>query len=1103
MGRPPEVRNKAKSAPKLPFRSRLVLFEWALSQLGAESLDALKVHLLDAGLEGVDGDGIHYFHHAIVAHSIDAGAARNGSPPLTKDVLLGYEQNIASHTMALNHRRVMRGEPAIVWKYFQYLMLLFTELYLDRLFRDPKALLVELDHVIRRWNEVRAKAGQDDRLDPFDLDADPWSQLNKVAFWSATGSGKTLILHCNLRQYLHYLERTPPGQSAPRLSRIILLTPNDGLSEQHLIELKAAGIPAERFDPNSGRLFVGRSVEIIDVNKLRESKGRTTVAAEAFEGNNLVFVDEGHRGTSAGDQGQWMRFRAALCERGFSFEYSATFGQAVGDDPALMKTYGRNILFDYSYRHFYTDGYGKEYHILNLDSDASNEAHHGLYLVGCLLAFFQQLHVFAGQETALRRDFGIERPLWVFVGGSVTASLGKQDRSDIMAILHFLRDYVDPTRRAVNVEAIRGIIEGRLVDRTGTDVFRGRLNHPNVNRLDPDALYELSLSHVFNAPGGGALHVYDLKDAAGELALRVGAGNEPFGVVNVGDDKELLELCRKNGFVVGESVTGTSVFRRLNERKSHTNLLIGSRKFTEGWSSWRVSTMGLMHIGKTEGAQIIQLFGRGVRLKGYDFRLRRSAHMRLPPGVVRPEGLPALETLNVFGVQATYMAQFRDFLEKEGVPTFAISEGTAKEVFLMPVISGLGDTELKMIARPKRVGGKDTTSGADFRALAPNPTMDVPDTHGDVIAQALRRSPVNLDWYPRIQAMGSTSGPEALALTKERGIFTRSHVALMDLDRLHSAMIRMKSERGWNNVNLPRSSIASLLADTDWYHLEIPPNLLRYQGRASVRLWEEIIERLLGKYLERVYRLHKQAWDTKTMRLEPLSPADQNLLGQGDTPGDPYYAIEYEVGDTAFRARLEELKALILSGQAQHWEFGGLKTVMCDRHLFWPLLTSSNGSATLTPIGLNADEARFVEDLKRYHDQHAADLESTSLYLLRNLSRGRGLGFFEAGNFHPDFIVWQVRGGHQYIAFVDPKGVRQVKWDDPKLLFSETVRELEGRLGDETVHLSSFIVSKTPFREMQHVWPVTREEMTARHVVFQEDESYVADLLRMAREPSS
>ena len=36
----------------------------------------------------------------------------------------------------------------------------------------------------------------------------------------------------------------------------------------------------------------------------------------------------------------------------------------------------------------------------------------------------------------------------------------------------------------------------------------------------------------------------------------------------------------------------------------------------EGWNSWRVSNMGLLNIGRNEGSEIIQLFGRGVRLRG-------------------------------------------------------------------------------------------------------------------------------------------------------------------------------------------------------------------------------------------------------------------------------------------------------------------------------------------------------------------------------------------------------------------------------------------------------------------------------------------------------
>jgi hypothetical protein len=57
------------------------------------------------------------------------------------------------------------------------------------------------------------------------------------------------------------------------------------------------------------------------VTRLRDEMGDRTIAIDAFEGNNLVLVDEGHRGATGGEEGAWMRFRDALCEQGFSFEW--------------------------------------------------------------------------------------------------------------------------------------------------------------------------------------------------------------------------------------------------------------------------------------------------------------------------------------------------------------------------------------------------------------------------------------------------------------------------------------------------------------------------------------------------------------------------------------------------------------------------------------------------------------------------------------------------------------------------------------------------------------------------------------------------------------
>jgi hypothetical protein len=153
-----------------------------------------------------------------------------------------------------------------------------------------------------------------------------------------------------------------------------------------LEEFQLSGIEVELFSKEGRGLFTGRAVQILDIHKLRDEMGEKTVAVEAFEGNNLVLVDEGHRGTSGAEIGAWMQKRNQLCENGFSFEYSATFGQAMkaSGNRALEQTYAKCILFDYSYKYFYGDGYGKDYRILNL-ADDSDENIRRKYLTACLL----------------------------------------------------------------------------------------------------------------------------------------------------------------------------------------------------------------------------------------------------------------------------------------------------------------------------------------------------------------------------------------------------------------------------------------------------------------------------------------------------------------------------------------------------------------------------------------------------------------------------------------------------------------------------------------------------------------------------------------------
>jgi hypothetical protein len=428
-----------------------------LSLFGVSRFEQLAEHLRNEKLEGVDKNNIHHFHHALTSQLFNL-------TELSTDLLLECDQNIVKHTLRLNERRITHGEEPIRWKYFQYLTLLFTEIYLDRYFRDPEGLRKSLNRQIAKYNEGKTDPNLVATLDE---ENEAWPQLNKLAYWSATGSGKTLLMHANVLQYQEYLDR---HKRRRELNRIILLTPNEGLSLQHVEEFEKSGIHAELFNKNASSLFAGRAVEIIDIHKLREEMGDKTVAVDAFESNNLVLVDEGHRGAAAGEDGKWMAIRNRLCERGFSFEYSATFQQAVTGNPSLTRIYARSILFDYSYRYFYQDGFGKDYHILNLDEE-TQQNNQEVYLVACLLAFFQQQKLYKERETEFR-PFNLEKPLWIFVGSSVTKGLATQDASDIVEILLFLKRFV--SGRAASVARIERVLNQGLVNAAGRNLFDGR-----------------------------------------------------------------------------------------------------------------------------------------------------------------------------------------------------------------------------------------------------------------------------------------------------------------------------------------------------------------------------------------------------------------------------------------------------------------------------------------------------------------------------------------------------------------------------------------------------------------------------------------------------
>lgn len=216
-----------------------------------------------------------------------------------------------------------------------------------------------------------------------------------------------------------------------------------------------------------------------------------------------------------------------------------------------------------------------------------------------------------------------------------------------------------------------------------------------------------------------------------------------------------------------------------------------------------------------------------------------------------------------------------------------------------------------------------------------------------------------------------------------------------------------------------------------------------------------------------------------------------------ETPEDGYYRIRIEKSQEEIVEKLKELKALIEKGDLKPWEFRGMKVIWFGPHLYQPLLCLDQNIVEISPAPLNKGERQFVEDLKMFHNTAGGFFADKELYLLRNLSKGRGVGFFEAGNFHPDFILWLLIGGRQHVIFVDPKGIRNLGPTDPKIQFHQTIKEIEQRLGDASVRLQSFIVSNTPSHTMKKLWNMDKPAMATWHILFQEEDkdTYVRSML--------
>ncbi|EMA54879.1 DEAD/DEAH box helicase family protein [Halococcus thailandensis] len=1019
------------------FRLRLALVDYFRDAFGVEdTTDYATVRRfydeLNQVNEGYNSEGRSYVYNFI--------SAKADEEKLSQDDLLRYDENIKQHVEKINERRAV----PVVLKPFQVLAGLISEAYLDRSMGEPEVFLNRLNAFVDEYNDEHK--GQI-KYPKFSKE-----NLNTAAFWMATGSGKTLLMHLNYYQYLHYAEEhdeTPDN--------ILLVTPNEGLSQQHIDKFRESSIPCRQFNAESINLWgAGENpVKVIEIQKLTEEKTGEglSVEVDSFEGQNLVMVDEGHKGAGSTAQ-SWRNRREALASDGFTFEYSATFGQAVaGASASIEEEYGKTILFDYSYPRFYDDGYGKDYRILNLENDVDDELR-DRYLLANLLTFFEQIYVYNQDSEAFHGRYNIRNPLLVFIGHSVNAektqsglsSNDKRSLSDVEDVLLFVGRVLQNQDGWVP-DAIGAILanESGLEVDEGVDLFAESFDALRDSGLSGSDVYQQILDRIFQTESSSGLEIVNISNATGEIGLRARSTDNYFGVINIGNDRVFLDRVEKHDLItVEEDQFADSLFSEIDKNDSNVNILLGSRKFIEGWDSWRVSTMGLMNFGRGEGPQIIQLFGRGVRLLGKNQTLKRSREL---PGD-HPDNIETLETLNIFGVRADYMADFRDYLSEEGIDTEE-RETIEIETQIQDHFQGEG----LLVARPEIEGSFEEQNSL---------WLETSDEFSPEI-----------DLAPRLGVISSRSEYEGSSDAEKQSI-PNAAIEFLDWHRIYRDIWQFRTNRGYRNQVVEKSKLKEIVSEGH-YTLRCPEDLVAFDSFDDLDRIREIVLMILRKYIEQQYRRAEKVWEQSSLTYTPI----EDEIGTDNGVMIASYSAEVKASAEDFIKQLEST----LEDGVYSDESGVPNRVRYDQHLYLPLIAEESGQnaddVNYSPPALNAGEEAVVRDIKQYFDQNdgQAILDEWKVYLLRNQSRGRGIGFLVgdrgAQRFFPDFILWLKNENHQHIVFLEPHGLALE--GDPlanhRVTFHEEIKEYEEELSERTdrndVSLHSYLISQSDLQELK------------------------------------
>ena len=832
-------------------------------------------------------------------------------------------------------------------RYYQVLALLFTECF----FADRQ---------------------QSDR---FETNSEHENQ-RMLAYWMATGSGKTHIMHLNILQYLHHF-----CQKDNALLQIFLTTPLANLIKQHEREL-------EPYVRKLNETYNNRIELIIDTTQgLLQKEDDYFRLPDNREIRRLILVDEAHIGLTSQQSGKFRELRNRLnVGNSFLFEYSATFHNLAKE---LKDEYDNAIIYRYDYARFYGDGYGKDHYFKPIAADAvAAESDEEIKdnLDECLRVMEEKLQTFSRiqNDEHYDTDLTVHRPLMAFMGHTVEnpKEEGKDDEvSDIQKVLDYLAALSEAERQKFR------------------SIFGGAIIGPLVVARNPDNNSELLLSY-----GDG----------------------EKWGMINIGDAASFYNSIENPRIETRvEAIENPNLhFENLDNETSPIHVLIGSRKFAEGWNSYRLSVIDLINLGSAKGNLIIQIFGRGVRLrgKGGDGKRQYTAHTPnyyLLRKKEREGDIRRLETLTVFSLRQTYLKRFLEEVHAGGV-----SFQHVFKIQVNPMLFKVDDStsvDFQNYRHKLPIFKQRNTAGSGIKRV----TFKGSEIHYTYLEGGTEKSGVLNNWRKLTLDYRTDKGKNTPNVYEDLRQNNEKYACYLNRAKLAAVMHR---EAEKNQLQLySKENYAPTIMD---FLSLIGDIRYRKQGRDPIA-WTDQLNRQIVIDVARNLRNRINAHINRANYVyEPLARDD--------------FIYEYTVTKEfpaqdeldAFLKRVENAESDALQENPHSHLKNKLQLFLPrgHRHIYEPLMRpqeeveNEHQDVKVSPDRLNAGEKKFVENLTAYIKLHYRQNERYEFYLMRNAQK---IGIYlesDVGSYYPDFVLWVLDTQQEitHILFIDPKGQRGI-----------------------------------------------------------------------------